>query len=95
MQANEKSFLTSAEAQARGLPSLDEQIERYNQAVRTERAIVLSDGRTTLADASRVASEMHELAEECANAGYDTITARLSEGAAIIEMLVAKVEAAL
>jgi hypothetical protein len=56
--------------------------------------IVLSDGHTTTADALRVATEMHELAEECANAGHDITGGRLSEGAAIIEMLVAKVEAA-
>lgn len=89
----DRMYLTTAEARAKGLPSVDEQIERHNRQVRADRA-VLSDGHTTLADAQRAASEMHELAEECANAGHDITAARLSEGAAIIEMLVAKLQAA-
>lgn len=56
--------------------------------------VTLSDGHTTTEDAARVASEMLDLAEECANAGRDTIAARLSEGAAMIDMLLAKVGAA-
>lgn len=91
---NQKSYLTTAEARAAGLPSADEQIERFNQAVRAERSITLSDGHTTTADASRLASDMLDLAEEYAGRGYDITAARLSEGAAIIDMLIAKVEAA-
>lgn len=36
-----KSYLTSAEAQAMGFPTVDEQIERFNKAVRTSRAAAL------------------------------------------------------
>jgi hypothetical protein len=34
-----KCFLTSTEAQALGLPSVDEQIERYNRLVREARKL--------------------------------------------------------
>lgn len=36
--AKSKAYLTSAEAQAMGFPTVDEQIERFNKAVRASRA---------------------------------------------------------
>lgn len=52
-------------------------------------SVTLSDGHTTLSEASETADEMHELAEMRAEESDDTAATLLSKGAAIIEMLVA------
>lgn len=57
-----KSYLTSAEAQAKGLPSVDEQIERYNQAVRAERVSHLVALQARLAhEKARYAADRSEI----------------------------------
>jgi len=55
--------------------------------------IVLADGHTTVKEAFEVANEMHDMAEEEANACNDDLAGMLSKGAAIIEMLAAKLGA--
>lgn len=53
-------------------------------------AIVLADGHTTVKEAFEVANEMHDRAEELANECADGDAGLMSKGAAIIEMLAAK-----
>lgn len=52
----------------------------------------LFDGHTTLAEALKTASEMHELAIERAEEADDTAATLLSKGAAIVEMLVSELQ---
>lgn len=52
--------------------------------------IVLGDGHTTVKHALELANEMHDLAEERAEETDDEAAGLLSEGAAVIEMLAAK-----
>lgn len=54
-------------------------------------SIVLADGHTTVKEAFEVANEMHDMAEEEANSCNDGIASTLSKGAAIIEMMAAKI----
>lgn len=51
---------------------------------------VLSDKHMTLSACLEHAREMHALAEEMADQCYDTSAATLSQGAAMIEMLVSE-----
>jgi hypothetical protein len=53
-------------------------------------SIVLADGHTTVKEAFEVANEMHDRAEELANECADSDAGLMSKGAAIIEMLAAK-----
>lgn len=61
-------------------------------SVPAEDQILLSDGHTTLTEASQVASEMHELAESLANQCNDSDATVMSKGAAILGMLASRVE---
>lgn len=54
-------------------------------------SIVLADGHTTVKEAFDVANEMHDMVEEEANLCNDGLASALSKGAAIIEMLAARV----